>query len=39
MKNDVDFNMYVAQVGDVKIFIVVYNDNIIMVCNNNDKLV
>jgi hypothetical protein len=30
--------MYVAHVGDVKFFIVVYIDDDILVCNNNDKL-
>jgi hypothetical protein len=30
--------MYVAQVGDVKFFIVVYIDDFILVCNNKDKL-
>ncbi len=30
--------MYVAQVGDVKFFIVVYVDNLILVCNDQTKL-
>ncbi len=30
--------MYVAQVGDVKFFIVVYVDDFILVCKNIDKL-
>ncbi len=30
--------MYVAHVGDVKIFIVVYVDDLILVCNSKDKL-
>jgi hypothetical protein len=30
--------VYVAQVGDVKIFIVVYDDDLILVCNNKYKL-
>ncbi len=38
MKNDVDFSMYVAQVKGVKIIIVVYVDDLILVCNNKDKL-
>jgi len=38
MKNDVDFIMYVAQVKGVKIIIVVYVDDLILVCNNKDKL-
>jgi hypothetical protein len=31
--------MYVAQVGDVKIFIIIYVDDLILVWNNKDKLV
>jgi hypothetical protein len=31
-------NVYVAQIGDVKIFIVVYVDDFILVCNNTNKL-
>jgi hypothetical protein len=30
--------VYVAQVGDVKFFIVIYVDDLILVCNNKDKL-
>jgi hypothetical protein len=36
-RSDVDFNVYVAQVEDVKFFIVVYIDDLILVCNNKDK--
>ncbi len=39
VKSDVDFSMYVAQVGDVKIFIIIYVDDLILVWNNKDKLV
>jgi len=38
MKNEVDPSVYVAQVGDVKFFIVVYVDDFILVCNNQNKL-
>ncbi len=38
VKSDVNFNVYVTQVGDVKFFIVVYIDDFILVCNNKDKL-
>jgi hypothetical protein len=38
VRNDANFNMYVAHVRDVKFFIVVYFDDHILVCNNNDKL-
>jgi hypothetical protein len=38
VNNDVDFCGYVVQVRDVKIFIVVYIDDLILVCNNKDKL-
>jgi hypothetical protein len=38
MKSEADPNVYVAQVGDVKIFIVVYVDDFILVCNNQNKL-
>jgi hypothetical protein len=31
MKSDVDFNMYVVQVGDVNFFIVIYVDDLIVV--------
>jgi hypothetical protein len=38
VKTDEDYNMYVAQVGDVKFFIVIYFDDFILVCTNKDKL-
>jgi hypothetical protein len=38
MKSEADPNVYVAQVGDVKFFIVVYVDDLILVCNNQNKL-
>jgi histone deacetylase 1/2 len=38
MKSEVDPSVYVAQVGDVKFFIVVYVDDFILVCNNQNKL-
>jgi hypothetical protein len=38
VKNDANFNVYVAQVGDVKFFILVYIDDLILVCDNKDKL-
>ncbi len=38
MKSDADFNAYIAQVGDVKVFIVVYIDDFILVRNNKDKI-
>ncbi len=38
MRSDADFSVYVAQVGDVKFFIVIYIDDLILVCNNKDKL-
>ncbi len=38
MRSDADFSVYVAQVGDVKFFIIVYVDDLILVCNNKDKL-
>jgi hypothetical protein len=38
MKSEVDFSMYVAQLKDVKFFIVVYVDDFILGCNNKDKL-
>jgi len=34
MKSEVDPNVYVTQVGDVKSFIVVYVDDLILVCND-----
>ncbi len=36
--SDAKFSVYIAQVGDVKFFIVVYVDDLILVCNNKDKL-
>jgi hypothetical protein len=39
MRNDVNFRVYVVQVGDVKFFIVVYVNGLILVCNDRDKLV
>jgi hypothetical protein len=38
MKSEVDPSVYVAQVGDVKFFIVVYVDDLILVCNDQNKL-
>jgi hypothetical protein len=38
VRSDADFCVYIAQVGDVKFFIVVYVDDLILVCNNKDKL-
>jgi len=38
MKNEADPSVYVAQVGDVKFFIVVYVDDLILVCNDQNKL-
>ncbi len=38
MKNEADRSVYVAQVGDVKFFIVVYVDDLILVCNDQNKL-
>jgi hypothetical protein len=38
VRSDADFSGYVAQVGDVKFFIVVYVDDFILVCDNKDKL-
>jgi hypothetical protein len=32
MKSEADPSLYVAQVGDVKFFIVVYVDDLILVC-------
>jgi hypothetical protein len=32
------FGVYVTQVRDVQFFIVVYVDDLILVCNNTDKL-
>jgi hypothetical protein len=38
MKSEADPSMYVTQVGDVKFFIVVYVDDLILVCNDQNKL-
>ncbi len=38
MRSDANFSVYVVQVEDVKIFIVMYIDDLILVCNNKDKL-
>jgi hypothetical protein len=38
MKSEADPNVYVAQVGDVKFFIVVYVDDFILVCNDQNEL-
>jgi len=38
MKSEIDPNVYVTQVGDVKFFIVVYVDDLILVCNDQIKL-
>jgi len=38
VKADEDYYMYVAQVGDVKFFIVIYVNYLILVCNKKDKL-
>ncbi len=38
MKSEADPRVYVAQVGDVKFFIVVYVDDLILVCNDQNKL-
>jgi hypothetical protein len=38
MKSEADLSVYVAQVGDVKFFIVVYVDDLILVCNDRNKL-
>jgi hypothetical protein len=38
MKNEADPGVYVVQVGDVKFFIVVYVDDLIFVCNDQNKL-
>jgi hypothetical protein len=37
-RSDADFSVYVAQVEDVKFFIVVYVDDLILLCNNKDQL-
>ncbi len=38
MKGEADPSVYVAEVGDVKFFIMVYVDDLILVCNNQKKL-
>jgi len=38
MKNEADPGVYVVQVGDVKFFIVVDVDDLIFVCNDQNKL-
>ncbi len=38
VRSAADFSMYVAQVGNVNFFIVVYVDDLILVCNNKDNL-
>jgi hypothetical protein len=38
MKSEADPSVYVAQMGDVKFFIVVYVDDLILVCNHQNKL-
>jgi histone deacetylase 1/2 len=38
MKSEADPSVYVAQVGDVKFFIVVYVDDLILVCYDQNKL-
>ncbi len=38
MKSEVDPSVYVTRVGDVKFFIVVYVDDLILVCNDQNKL-
>jgi hypothetical protein len=38
VRSDADFSVYVTQVGDVKFFIIVYVNDLILVCNNKDKL-
>jgi hypothetical protein len=37
MKNEANLNVYVAPVGDVKFFIAVYVDDLILVCNDQNK--
>ncbi len=37
MKSEADPSVYVAQVRDVKFFIVVYVDDLILVCNDQKK--
>ncbi len=38
MKSEANPSVYVTQVGDVKFFIVVYVDDLILVCNDQNKL-
>jgi hypothetical protein len=38
MKSEADMSVYVVQGGDVKFFIVVYVDDLILVCNDQNKL-
>jgi hypothetical protein len=38
MKSEANPSVYVTQVGDVKFFIVVYVDDLILVCNDQDKI-
>jgi hypothetical protein len=38
MKSEADPSVYVTRVGDVKFFIVVYVDHLILVCNDQNKL-
>jgi hypothetical protein len=38
MKSEADPSVYVAQVGDLKFFIVVYVDDLILVCKDQTKL-
>jgi hypothetical protein len=38
VRSDADFSVYLAQVGDVKFFIVVYINDLILMCNIKDKL-
>ncbi len=38
IKSDVDPNVYVAPVGDMKFFIAIYVNNLILVCNDQNKL-
>ncbi len=37
MKSEADPSVYVAQVGDVKFFIVLYVNDFILVCNDQNK--
>jgi hypothetical protein len=38
VRSDANFCVYVAQVEDVKFFIVIYVNDLILVCNNKNKL-